>query len=85
MQYEWHDIGFNLDALLRDNHTIWLRCSNQPTNHPTIILAMDAQGHINNLYTIDGSHAGSIESRLWVISLVRHHLLERQKVQPISN
>ncbi len=85
MHYEWNNIGHGLDALLRDNHTVWLRCSRHQTNHPTMILETDSQGHINNLYTTDGTHAGSIDSRIWIIGLVQNHLLELQKVQTVSS
>jgi len=71
---QWQSIGHSLEAVFKDSSSIWLRHSSQTSNHPCLILEINPQGDITNLYTPDGSHAGSIDSRIWTINLVKEHL-----------
>jgi hypothetical protein len=71
----WQSIGSNLEAKFSTNNEIWVRNDWQKSDYPHLIIDVNSQGAIINFRTSDGIHAGSLESRYAIATLVKEKLL----------
>lgn len=74
---QWQDIGYSLEAKLRENSTILVRNQRQKSEYPHLILEIDDRGNIINVRPSDSrASLGSVEGTFFIVNLVKEKLLQ---------
>jgi hypothetical protein len=73
----WQDIGYELEAKVIDNSSVWVRNKEQENDYPHLIVHIDEQANIIGVSSsVSRAAMGSIEGTSLILDAVKEKLLQ---------